>query len=61
MSKSNYIWEKKSKWLFRGFNDSALQLIVKTKLNVVKSRNYLWKDGNDKTNIFLLLNTIYLW
>ena len=27
----------------------------------VKSNNYLWQNGNEKTNLFIFLNTIYTW
>jgi hypothetical protein len=27
----------------------------------VKSNNYMWQNGNEKTNLFIFLNTIYTW
>jgi hypothetical protein len=47
-----------------GFDMSAKirnNLLLKTQINLIKSRNYLWKKDNNKTNLFLLLNLIYLW
>jgi hypothetical protein len=37
------------------------KLICKSKFNFIRSANYLWKKDNYHTNLFLLLNLIYLW
>jgi hypothetical protein len=36
-------------------------ILLKSQINLIKSRNYLWKEGNNHKNLFLLLNLIYLW
>jgi hypothetical protein len=29
--------------------------------NYVKSKNYLWKENNNKNDLYLFFNTIYIW
>jgi hypothetical protein len=36
-------------------------LFLKSQINLIYSRNYLWKKDNQHKNLFLLLNLIYLW
>lgn len=36
-------------------------MLFKSQFNYIKSRNYLWIDDNYKSNMFLLVNLIYLW
>ena len=36
-------------------------LLFKSQINIINSKNYLWKQSNNHTNLFLLLNLIYLW
>ncbi len=37
------------------------KLLIKSKLSVINSRNYLWEKQNIKSNLLLLVNFIYLW
>jgi hypothetical protein len=52
------------------WNDYAYGIIVKNKyknilfnlnLDWVNSKNYLWIDNNNKSNLYIFLNAIYLW
>jgi hypothetical protein len=36
-------------------------MILKSKINSIYSRNYLWKKSNAHSNLFFLINLIYLW
>lgn len=37
------------------------KIIFSGNLSLVESKNYLWKDGNNKLNFYAFINTIYLW
>ena len=37
------------------------KIILRLDAQCVKSNNYLWQNGNEKTNLFVFLNTIYTW
>ena len=37
------------------------KIIFRLDTQWVKSNNYMWQNGNEKTNLFILLNTIYTW
>ena len=37
------------------------KLLFNLNLEFVNSKNYLWIDKNNKTNLYLFFNTIYLW
>lgn len=41
------------------YNFNKIMLRLDTQL--VKSNNYLWQNGNEKTNLFIFFNTIYTW
>ena len=30
-------------------------------MEIVKAKNYIWKQDNNPTNLFFYINTIYLW
>ena len=36
-------------------------ILIKSSLSIVFSKNYLWKKNNFKTNFFPIVNLIYLW
>lgn len=37
------------------------KIIFTGNFSLVDSKNYLWKDGNNKLNFYAFINTIYLW
>jgi hypothetical protein len=65
----NNNWEK----LYLGdvyWNDFCYGILLKQKFNKllfnvnvdwVYSKNYLWKENHKATNLYVFLNTIYLW
>lgn len=37
------------------------KILLSANMEIVKAKNYIWKQDNNPTNLFFYINTIYLW